>query len=195
MADTNDLKFECCLLCALQQCLLIFRISWGQIRWSADFYGNMKAYNRVRLLSIIGNDLWQWNMALIITVYLFVNLTLSLSASAIGAEALPTHVYAFLPTAALCSIMVLTGSFPLLATIQNESQANISEMKKSLPKLLDADRGVLSHARKTISAQKPFGFQLGSYSFVSLATVQFILSESVSYSLLVINLTKQQGGT
>ena len=82
--------------------------------------------------------------------------------------------------------MVLIYSFPQLASIRKKSELSLGEVKRILPRLLHADPMALKYAQRRVNAQRPFGYKLGSNSFISLDSVQLILSESISYSLLIV---------
>lgn len=169
----------------------IFRGNWRKTRWSSRFYGLMRGYTETRLLSDIGNIFWQSNIAVIVNTYLFVNLTINLSACVIAAPVLPLHLYIFFPSAILLTMAILICALPLLSSIRGKSEMFIQQLRGNLPRLLDADRIVFRHAKRVIRAQRVFGYKVGTTSFVSVGTVQMILSESISYSLLIMSLAKE----
>ena len=151
----------------------------------------MRSYSETRLLSDTGNIFWQSILAPSMGAYLLVNLTINLSASVIAAPIMPFHIYVYFPSATLCTIMLTFYLFPLLASIRKKSEMSLIQMKIAVPQLLDADRTVRQHTKRLINAQRVFGYKMGSNSFISIGTVQFTLSESISYSLLIISLAQQ----
>lgn len=151
----------------------------------------MRSYNETRLLSGIGNTFWQSNIAVLNSLYLFSNLCVLLSASVIAAPIMPLQLYVFIPICAVVTMMVLICSFPLLASIQQKSEMWLEEARSTIPSLRDADNMVFRHAKRRMRAQIPFGYQFSSNSFISVGTVQFVLSESISYSLLIISVARE----
>ena len=155
----------------------------------------MKRYNETRLLSDMGNLFWQSKIAPVMAVYLFSNICITLSASVIAAPVMPLELYVLFPTSTVITTTVLIYSFPLLASIRKKSELSLGEVKRILPRLRHADPMAFKYAQRRVNAQRPFGYKLGSNSFISLDTVQLILSESSSYSLLIVSLAREVRGS
>ena len=85
---------------------------------------------------------------------------------------MPLHVYIFLPSAALCSMMLLLTLFPPLAILWDKSGGSLGDMSGALAQLRDGDRFMHRHATRMIKAQGPFGYKTDPTSFVSLETLR-----------------------
>lgn len=156
-----------------------------------DLRESLESYVQIRLLSDMANSYWQHSIGLIVPTFMFVDITYSMTLTIIGADSLPFHIYVFFPAALLCSVMFLLYLVPVLASVTTDSQTVLWEMTTSVPQLIDRDRTTLLYAKKMIRAQRVFGFKLSIFCFVSLGTAQDIITNSVSYALLIITLAKE----
>ena len=170
--------------------LLFDRLNWKGSKRCADFHEKLMIFNQLRLLSDLGNGFWRFSFALLIPTYIFVNLTTSLAGAATGASSLPAYVYAFLPANTVSSVVYLMYFVPVLASVHSNSKTSIANTNRALAKLEDLDRRSLNYFKRVIRAQRPFGFQMRWFSFISLNTAQDVITNSVSYSLVIISLTK-----
>ena len=165
-----------------------FRIRRRQSRRSADLIRRIKNFMLMRLVSDAGNSFWQYSTAMVVTPFTFFNLTASMTAMVIGATTLPVYVYVFLPLTMLLTLLILLYFALLLGSVREQSKSYIAEMYKALPTVRDADRRTVQYMKKLIRAARPFGFQMGSFSFISVETAQDVLTESISNSLMLISL-------
>ena len=154
----------------------------------------MEGFVQLRLLSDAANSYWRYTFGLLLPSFMFIDLTYCMTLTVIGAYSLPLHIYAFFPTALLCSIVFLMHFIPLLASVMADSEAVLQNVKKSQAQLTDGDRRTLQYTKRIINAQRSFGIQLGRFCFVSLGTAQNILTESISHALVFITLVNEASG-
>ena len=83
---------------------------------------------------------------------------------------------------------------PVLAAVQTDSETALWNMKKSRAQLVDADKATRDYTTRMIKHQRPFGFRLGIFCYVSLGTGQDIMTNSISYALLFITLVREASG-
>ena len=105
-----------------------------------------------------------------------------------GADSLPTYIYALLPTTIIISIIILMTLVSQLASVYTESQNTALRMNKAVVRLTDSDRRMRQYLRRKIRAQRPFGCKLSIFSYISVDTIHLIITESISTSLLILSL-------
>lgn len=167
-----------------------FRMDWIHCRLCSRFHDLVGNFNQVRLLCDAANCFWQSSFALLLPSFCFVNLTISLALTMSGSQSLPFYVYAFLPSTAICSIFLLVYFNTEMASVYSGSQRAKQEMRQCVLGLLDADRISVRYLRRVVKAQRPFGSKLSIFSFMSVNTAQEVVSNAISYSLLVVSLQK-----
>lgn len=154
----------------------------------------MRSFVEIRLLSEVANDYWQHSFGLLLPSFMFFDLTYSMTVTIIGADSLQLHIYVFFPTVLVCATTLLVYLVPVLAAVSADSKMVLGSMKKGQANLVDTEMVSLQYAKKIIKAQRPFGFKLGAFCFVSLGTGQDIMTNSISYALLIITLVREGGG-
>ena len=106
------------------------------------------------------------------------------------ATSLPAHIYAVLPVTAVCSVLLLTYYAAVLSNVLSDSRECVLRMKQSQTELVDSDNIVIRHTNQLLRAQRPFGFKLGEFAFMSVGCAQDVIANAISYALLVISLAK-----
>lgn len=165
-----------------------FRIPEAERPTSATLIRRVKEFTMIRLVSNVGHSFWQYSTAMTFTPFLFFNLTSNMAAMVIAAPILAVYVYIFLPLQVLLSISTVMYFGHRLGSVREQSKEYIAEIRKALPKIRESDRRTVQYMKKLIRAQTPFGFKMGSFSFISAKTAESIVTESISYSLLIISL-------
>ena len=166
-----------------------FRIDWEGARRCADFERLLLAHTRIRLLS----DLAKWTSyyVLILIPFAFVNLTMSLAVSVLGAASLPAYIYALLPTMTVVNILLLLMTvIPTVASVLSESKKSIWRMNPTMMQLQDLDKRELKLLRRQVRSQSPFGCKLGTFSFASVNTAYDVIVNSISNSILIVSVVR-----
>ena len=167
----------------------LFRIDWEGTRRCADFERHLLELTRIRLLSDLAN--WTSYYLLILIPYAFVNLSMSLAASVLGATSLPAYVYALLPATSAVNILVLMVLIPSAASVLSESKKSIMRMNQAMTQLQDLDKRKLQLLKRQVKSQRPFGCKLGMFSFASVNTACDVIVNSISNSILITSLMKR----
>lgn len=171
-----------------------FRLNFEGSQCFPDIRESLEGFIHIRLLSDMMNHYAQHSLGFVFPAFMFLNLTYSITLTIIGTDTLPLYIYIFFPCTLLCSIMLLMYLVTALASVHANSEAAVWNAQKAQARLTVSDRVTSQYVRRVVKAQRPFGFRLSIFCYVSVGTAQDIMMNAISSALLAITVVNEAMG-